>query len=231
MLWYKGWLETKWRFAFSLGIMVCFVAFFYWSGSQGPPPKKIGEALGGAVVAVGWIAMMLAGAGINTQPGFQAAKGLHGSAYFTLSLPVSRLRLLLVRAGLGWLLQTGIIVVFCCGFWAVFPPVRAVATGTDMVAYTGALIAYGSALYSTSVMLGTFLDDQWRVWGSVIIWFGSWMLSNTLPLPRSLNLFQAVAWNSPLVVHAMPWAAVALAAGIAVVLLWTASRIVRWREY
>src|SRR5579859_7247796 len=132
MLWYKGWLETRWRFALSIGIMVFFVATFYWSGTKGPPPKRISDTLGGTAMAVLWVGGMLAGAGINTQPGFQATKGLHGSAYFTLSLPVSRFRLLLVRSSLGWLLQTGVVVAFCCGLWAVFPPLRAAATGIDM---------------------------------------------------------------------------------------------------
>ena len=213
MLWYKGWLETRWRFAFSLGIMFSFVAFFYWSGTTGPLPKRIGEVLGGAVVCVMWVVVMLAGAGINTQPSFQATKGLHGSVYFTLSLPVSRFRLLLVRSILGWLLLTGVIAAFCCGFWAVFPPVRAAATGMEMLEYAGMLIAYGSAFYSISVLLGTFLDDQWRVFGSVISFFGLWAFCNISPLPRSVNIFQAVLENSPLVVHAMPWASAGVAAG------------------
>src|SRR5579864_5304246 len=172
MLWYKGWLETRWRFAFSLGIMLVFVAFIYWNATNGPPPKNIGAALGGVVVSVMWIAVMLAGAGINTQPSFQATKGLHGSVYFTLSLPVGRFRLLLVRSVLGWFLLTGTITVFCCGFWAVFPLVRTAATGMEMLEYAGMLIAYGSVCYSLSVLLGTFLDDQWRVFGSSISFFG-----------------------------------------------------------
>src|ERR1700722_17379841 len=104
MLWYKGWLETRWRFAFSLGIMFFFVVFFYWSGTNGPPPTRMDEVLGGAIACVMWVVTLLAGAGINTQPSLQATKGLHGSVYFTLSLPVRRFRLLLVRSILGWLM-------------------------------------------------------------------------------------------------------------------------------
>ena len=174
---------------------------------------------------------MLAGAGINTQPGFQATKGLHGSTYFTLSLPVSRFRLLLVRSSLGWLLLTAVTIVFCCGFWAVFPPLRAAATRMEMVEYAVLLIAFGSAFYSTSVLLGTFLDDMWRTWGSLIVWLGLWSLCNILPLPPSANMFQAVLGHSPMVVHAMPWAALGLAAGLTLATFWGASRVVRAREY
>ena len=54
------------------------------------------------------IAPLLAGAGIKTQAAFQTVKGLHGSTYFTLSLPVSRFRLLAIRAGIGH--QRGILM-------------------------------------------------------------------------------------------------------------------------
>jgi hypothetical protein len=231
MLWYKGWLETRWRFAFSIGIMTCFLLFYYWTGVKSPPPKRIGDVLGGAIVSVLWMGTLLAGAGINTQPGFQASRGLHGSAYFTLSLPVSRFRLLLVRSSLGWLLQTGITIAFCYGFWNVFPAVRSVATAWDMTEYALMLSAYGSAFYFTSVLLGTFLDDQWRIWGSVIAWVGTSLICYFSPLPPSTNLFQAVQGNSPLVVHDMPWAAFFLAVGMTLVLFWAASRVVRVREY
>ena len=36
-------------------------------------------------------------------------KGLHGSMYFTLSLPVSRFRLFATRAGLGMLEAAGVL--------------------------------------------------------------------------------------------------------------------------
>jgi len=231
MLWYKGWLETRWRLVFSLGVMAFFLAVFYWIGIKGPPPKRIGDALGGVNVSVLWIGAMLAGAGINTQPGFQATRGTHGSTYFTLSLPVSRVRLLLVRSSLGWLLYTGVIIAFCCGYWAVFPPLRAAATGIEMVEYSGMLIGYGSAFYFASVFMGTFLDDLWRVWGSIIAWFGLSGLFYFCPLPPAVNIFQAVQANSPLAVHAMPWAALGVAAGMALGFFWAASRVVRVREY
>jgi hypothetical protein len=146
-------------------------------------------------------------------------------------LPVRRFRLLLVRSILGWLMLMCVIAAFCWGFWAVFPPVRAVATGLEMLEYAGTLIAYGSAFYSTSVLLGTFLDDQWRVFGSVISFSGLWAFCNMSPMPRAVNIFQAVLGNSPLVAHAMPWASVGVAAGLTTVLFFAASRIVRVREY
>ena len=105
----------------------------------------------------------LAGAGINTQPTFQATKGLHGSTLFTLSLPVSRLRLLTVRAGMGWLEMAGAILAWCYGCWLILPVVRGSVSAVDMLKYVVVLIVCVSSLYFLSVLLGTFLDDQWRM--------------------------------------------------------------------
>jgi hypothetical protein len=48
---------------------------------------------------------------VTTQPSLVASKGIHGSTLFTLSLPVSRLRLMSVRAAIGWLEGAGVIGV------------------------------------------------------------------------------------------------------------------------
>jgi hypothetical protein len=233
MLWYKGWFETRWRFAFSLCLVALSLVFLYWTGTKAQPPgaNPVMGVVGLAVMSVVWMAAMLAGAGINTQPGFQAAKGLHGSTYFTLSLPVSRFRLLAVRSGLGWLQLTSVIAVLCCGLWIVSKPLRASATPLEMLEFAVVLVAFGSAFYSISVLLRTFLDDMWRVWGTVIALAVLWLLGNLSSLPRSANIFRAVGEGSPLLAHVMPWAAVAVAVGMTLVFFWMASRVVRLREY
>jgi len=62
---------------------------------------------------------------VATQPSFVASKGIHGSTLFTLSLPVTRLRLLSVRAAIGWLEGSGVIAVLCCALWFRSPALRA----------------------------------------------------------------------------------------------------------
>src|SRR5580700_2367017 len=133
MLWYKGWLETQLKlfltFAVMSGFMIAIHVMGAAIGAKAPPS-------GGKVAAFGYLVFnvpcfvivtctWLAGAGIATQPSVQAAKGLHGSTLFTLSLPVSRFRLLAVRAGLGWLGMAAAIAAMCCAMWLVFPPLRA----------------------------------------------------------------------------------------------------------
>src|SRR5262249_50279998 len=109
MLWYKNWLETRGRILFLLAFILFPVAL-RMATSRPANPTALAEQRSMAFLAFYWAVptIMLAGAGVKTQPGAAATRGLHGSMYFTLTLPVSRLRLLAVRAGLGWLETTAI---------------------------------------------------------------------------------------------------------------------------
>src|SRR6476660_2774569 len=100
MLWKKGWYETRTRLLFLLALVVAITVLTIMS----PAPAAAGSGpLVGAITtpAIG-AALLLAGAGVKTQlGGLQRSKGLHGSMYYTLSLPVKRTRLFNVRVSLG----------------------------------------------------------------------------------------------------------------------------------
>jgi hypothetical protein len=117
MLWYKAWLETRFRLLFLLGFASFLVVFLHTVGVKPPPPGS--PPLSGLPTMLTSFAVvvcaMLGGAGINTQPAIQAGKGLHGSTLFTLSLPVSRFKLLLVRASVGWIEMSGLIGRYAWG--------------------------------------------------------------------------------------------------------------------
>jgi hypothetical protein len=190
MLWYKGWLETQFKLGMSLGMAGLFLVLFHSIGARvgaglsAPPPgaRPIAGLALGAMCFVVIVFTWLAGAGIATQPSFQATKGLHGSTQFTLSLPVSRLRLLAIRAVLGWLEMTFVSGAYCCGMWLALPVVRGAVTAVEMFEYATALVACATSLYFLSVLLGTFLDEVWRMWGSMIAFGALWALSSSTRL-------------------------------------------------
>src|SRR5580704_7281425 len=126
---------------------------------------------------------MVSGAGIATQPSIQAAKGLHGSMYFTLALPVSRFRLLATRAALGWLEMCFAIGLLCLGMLAA--PVLRATPPMEAFEHAIALTVCASAFYSITVLLSTFLEEVWRVWGSMISYAALWWVSGHTPLPAS----------------------------------------------
>jgi hypothetical protein len=235
MLWYKGWLETRYRLLFCIGWATVFLALLRpWrmpvtvAAGKGP---VYGLVMFSCPMLVLMACALLGGSGVVTQPSLQAAKGLHGSTLFTLSLPASRLRLLASRAGLGWLEVMVVVAALCTSLWTMAPAFRAAATPTEMVAYAVTLIACGSTLYGISVLLATFLDDQWRAWGTMGLSAGLWWACTHLPVPRAMNIFRAMTEGSPLLAHTMPWAAMGFSVALGLGLLFVAARIVQVREY
>ena len=237
MLWYKGWLETRFRLLFTLGFIAFFMVTVQHSAqnSAASVPHASAAVLNAATfgnaILLLMIYAMLAGAGIVTQPSFQAAKGIHGSTLFTLSLPVSRLRLLAVRAAIGWLEGAAEVAILCCGMWFLSPLIRRMATPTEMAEYAATLIVCGSALYFLSVLLATFLDDQWRVWGTMIAGAALFWLSRHVSLPASIDIVQAIGKGSPLIAHAIPWAAMDFSLALAAIFFFAALKVVQTREY
>src|SRR5580704_6272504 len=133
MLWYKGWFETRFRILLALAFGIFFVAVMHNANPKTPAAEQ-GAA---GVLAFYWAIapFLLAGAGIRTQPSFQANKGLHGSMYFTLSMPISRFRLLAVRAALGMIETSVVIACVSCIAWVVVPAFKTHSTGSDLLAY------------------------------------------------------------------------------------------------
>jgi hypothetical protein len=240
MLWYKGWLETRFRLLFVFGFyVVSLLAMSLVKPPQSSPfarliPQEQLKAFlgfGFATYPVAMASLMLAAAGIATQSSFQQTKGLAGSTLYTLSLPVSRLRLLAVRAVLGWLETAAFIGALCLLMWMAVPQVRAAVKPEEMAGYAVTLIFCSSGIYAIPMLLATFLDDLGRMLGSAPVFAALWWILRHTPLPASMDLFRAMGESSPLVAHAMPWMAMAFSISLAAVLFFLALKIVQRREY
>jgi hypothetical protein len=239
MLWdtlaYKSWLETRWRLLFVLCMMGGFMIMFRIAGAKPMPPGGRSAAFGYIVFSLPGIVVttsgFLAGAGIATQPGLQATKGLHGSTMFTLSLPASRFQLLAVRSGLGWLEMASAIGVQCFGMRFGLPFLKGTGTSAEMLEFAGTLLACASAIYFLSVLLATFLDEPWRVWGTLIGCGLLWWLPSHAHLPVFVDIFRAMGEASPLIAHTMPWAAMTFSLALAAALFFAALKVVQAREY
>jgi hypothetical protein len=230
MLWQKGWLETRLRLLFALAF-IGFMLYMLQSAHYGAakPLRMIVQNTAPSCVMA--FCALLGGAGIVTQPPFQATKGTHGSILFTLSLPVTRLRLLAVRATIGWLELAALIAALCTGMWLISSPLRATVMPAEMAEYAVTLIICASALYCLSVLLATFLEDQWRIWGTMIISVAMWWLFSHIHLPASTDIFEAMSMRSPIITHTMPWSAMAFALTLAATFLFAALKIAQSREY
>ena len=147
MLWYKGWLETRFRALFVFGGILFVMGVMARTIPPHPPHFHPEPLLNGLALLLAVMPVTLAGAGIKTQPLLRSNRGLYGSMYFTLSLPVSRLRLLATRAGLGMLETVGVLAALTCVAWFMFPALRVVLTGSDLFAYWVTVSICVSAFY------------------------------------------------------------------------------------
>ncbi len=230
MLWMKAWLETRWRLAQVLGLVVLVLLMGEQGGGLGSTENADRLMLLLSMLSI-FGAVNLAGAGISTQSPLRASRGLHGSMYFTLSLPVSRFRLLAVRAGFGLLETTGINVFMVVSAWSLFPLVRANSTPLDVLRLILAAIVCTGCFYFISISVATVLDEPWQTYGSYLVIGIAWLIVTLLALPPSANVFRFMTAASPLLTHRLPWAAMTISLCASVVLFVAALKIVQRREY
>jgi hypothetical protein len=230
MLWKKGWYETRTRLLIVLAVVVVITVL-----TMGPPPPAgagSGPLVGATTIPAMLAALLLAGAGVKTQlGGLQRSKGLHGSMYYTLSLPVKRTRLFNVRVSLG-LAETAVILVLTwSALWLVNPAIRLSATPSDMFKQGVATFFCVTAVYSLGVFFAAFLDDVYQHWATIFTVVGTIVILIRVPLPAWMQTFLVLSLASPLNTHTMPWTAMAVLLGLSGMLLLIALKIVRSLEY
>src|SRR5688572_14645917 len=127
MMWFRAWLETRSRVAFTIAWLAMFIGILASAsanrrGAPGSLPRLLD------ILSFVWVfvPVWLAGSGVRTQAGFGrgATRGLHGSTLFTLSLPVTRTRLMIVRAILGLVETAAVITALGVALWLLLPALR-----------------------------------------------------------------------------------------------------------
>ena len=185
MLWYKSWLETRWRFAIGLAILILsatgtvlayprvvkllpLVPSVVDSGEVGRRLMEI-AALSRTYRGYVWaqwlrqnMTQMLALFAALLGTGGLLSQSSGGGAFFTLSLPVSRGRLLGVRAA------TGLAELFALAFIpSLVLPLLSPAVGesfnvVDVLAYGTCAYFAAAVLFSMASLLSTMFTDIWR---------------------------------------------------------------------
>lgn len=232
MLWYKGWLETRFR------ILIVLVFVLFPVALRATRPRNTSAAVADEERSFPYLGffwslapVMLAGAGMKTQGSLRTTKGFHGSMYFTLTMPVSRFRLLAVRAGLGMLETVAVLAVTPCAIWVMFPATRMHFSVLDFLEYWVAISVCVSFVYSLGVVFASVFDDATQNFMTMLTVFSLQVLFTNVAMPSSLNIFRAMGEASPIFTHALPWAPMGVSLGLAAVLFCVAARIVQTREY
>jgi ABC-type transport system involved in multi-copper enzyme maturation permease subunit len=252
MLWYKAWIDTRWRFVIALALLICTVlgnALAYSSvdgfvvalaaGPPGPLADKIGSIahlsstfrgfIWGQVIRQNlcglWIifAVLLGADGLLSR-----RKG----AIFTLALPVSRGRLFSVRAA------TDLAELFLL---ALIPmlliPLAAPAAGqtygiADALVHGISIFLGGAVFYGLARLLAAVFDDRWR---PIVITLALAILVDLckefIPVPAPLNPGSIMDGESYFRTGTPAWAGLFIWAGISMALLYAAARSTEKRDF
>jgi hypothetical protein len=185
MLWYKTWLEMRTRLSIGLvllllsaiGSMLLYpevkeVAPLARSGPlAGDFAREVQENLALASTYRGYLWSQLIGqkqtlllvlfaALLGT--GSVIAQSTGDGRLFTLSLPVLRTRLLLVRAGTGLLGLLSLAFVPMLALAMLSPAIGETYSLMDASAHALCLFVGAAALFSLTLLFATLLDDVWR---------------------------------------------------------------------
>ena len=240
MLWMKNWMETRWRVLSAIGVIVVLSFLFTLPPREGPNPNasvgpeaRLGFFISGFFFFFVMEAVILASAGIKTQAPFRTNRGLHGSMHFTLSLPVSRMRIMATRITMGIAELLAFIFIGTVALRLVlipkFPELH-FSLG-DFAAYLVTTFAVVAMCFFLATLLSTFLDDAWQAWGTLILLGLIRGLSTLITIPESIDPFRTVSMGSPLVTHSIPWAVVAVSVAMCGVLLLGSMKLVQNRDY
>jgi hypothetical protein len=147
---------------------------------------------------------------------------------FTLSLPVSRRRLLFVRTGLG-ALQTCILVVIMAVYVVHLRPES--TSALQALIYLTRTIVCTMAIYAFSVLLSCVLDEIWQVTGAFIFWTAVFLLQAKFDWVAQISPLRGMSLNCYPITAPMPWEAVLGSLALAVLLLWASVLVVQRKEY
>lgn len=240
MLWYKAWLETRWRFLVCLALILLPAYEFFHLGTtlrswevDEPFPyfRRLFYSHAGSATVWQFAAIFLGLGGL-------VRERATGSSSLTLTLPVSRGRLVGVRVGVGVVEATAL---------AVAPWVANLLTsafrGTPFSASQAAccilLLAGGGMVYfAMAVLVSSVVEGEYT---AVAIAFGvvilAYALSRDVEWLKALNLFPLVTGSGYvnketfLFPEALPWSSILASLSVAGLMVFASIAIIQRREF
>lgn len=253
MLWYKAWLDTRWRFVIGFVLCVCGA----WLAVFGYPRvtrliavapaidattelgRRVREAVElsrgfrgylwmqwfrqSMVQSVTLLAILLGSGGVLTHG---------GGELYTLSLPASRGRLVFVRAAVG-LIELLLIALVPSLVIALMSPAIGERFGFGAaLVHSACLFVTCAAFFNLALLLSTSYTDVWRpilIAGAVGV-----VLSLAEAVNRSVGeygVFKLMSGETYFRTGQVPWLGLAAAAAVSAALIWTATVNIARRDF
>jgi hypothetical protein len=255
MLWYKSWLETRWRFLIGLALLMLsaagavlayprvvkllpLVPTMEISGELGRRIKEGAELMRDyrGYVWSQWLRQsmtnMLSLFAVLLGTGGLLSQASGGGALFTLSLPVSRNQLLGVRVA------TGLAELLALAFVPpLLLPLLSPGVGQsygigDALIHGACLFVAATVLFSTACLLSTVFSDVWRP--ALIVCGLAAVLGTAEPFFPDLSrysLFGIMDGEMYFRGGGVPWLGLLASAAVSAVMLFAASRNVARQDF
>ena len=257
MLWYKSWLETRWRFIIGLVLLICsgvatVISYPYLMASMpgkidpasidlgGPLGAQIREALEVSREYRGfvwwqWFRQVLPNTwtvfAVLLGTGGLLSQATGGGALFTLSMPVSRRQLLAARGGIA-LAELAVLAVVPSVIVPLLSPAIGQSYGLgDALVHALCLLLSGTVFFSLAFFLSTFFADVWRPAAiAIAIYYGVSFLEQ---IARGVwgGLTSVMTAESYFRTGQLPWLGLAVAVALSLLMLYGAAVNIERKDF
>jgi len=255
MLWYKTWLDTRWQFLIGIAIVAlsaCGTVLAYPRvekliptlgpiNASGEIGRRISEAAELARTYRGYVfsqsfrqnlLQMATLFAALLGSGSPLTQGSRGAALFTLSLPVTRERLLSVRAAAGLVELFALSVAPALVLTALSPGIGQSYSLGDALVHAVCMFVAATVFFSLAFLLSTVFTDVWRPWllacgVAVVLSVGALVV----PGLSSYSIFNVMSGESYFWRGQLPWLGLIASAVVSAALLFGAMRNIANQDF
>jgi len=229
MLWHKAWTETRWRFLIGLAVLICSACATVMIYPQMQrllgmvPPIDAGGEIGRRIkesmdlsreyhsyVWSQWfshnVLQLWTIFAVVLGTGGLLAQTSGGGALFTLSMPVSRTRLLGIRAATG--LAELLVLAFVPSLLIplISPSVGESYSVRSAMVYSACLFIAGTAFFSLAFLLSTMFNDLWRpLLIALVVAIGLGLVEQLVRNPSFYSVFNVMSAETYFRHGELPW--------------------------
>jgi ABC-type transport system involved in multi-copper enzyme maturation permease subunit len=257
MLWHKAWLETRWRFISALLILTMLAGgnVYDYLATQRLLPRLNATTSTPAAEATGLAGAIREA--IEVQSNFRGfiwyqafrqtltqmgvffaillgcgglmSESSKGSALFTLSLPVTRRRILGARVGTGLAQWFAVAMVAPLVIPILAPSIGERFSIVDALAHGFCIFLVGAVFFSLASFLSTLFGDIWRPL-LIALGIACAIAIVSFAVPQ-LALFSVMNGESYFRTHTLPWGGLLTSAVLATALLYSAAETLERRDF
>ena len=255
MLWQKSWLETRWRFLAGLALLILSAGANVMLYPQmlkliplgakldlgGELGRQVAESIELASTYRGYVwsqwfwknmpqqwglfAVLLGAGGLLSQ-------SASGSALFTLSLPITRTRLLLTRAATALAELFALALAPAIVVTLLSPAVGESYSLADAIVHGVCMFVGGAVFFSLAFLLSTVFADVWRPIIIAVCVAGALSFADQITrAPSSFSVFRVMSAEAYFRGNGLPWPGLLMAALASTAMLYAATRNIARQDF